>query len=213
MSRFTKEEIEWLLDSGNPFFMFASSEDGRCSTVLCYGDGNSIPYELVYSKLSDTSVISNTESRGSARICMSRASVLGYLTGRGDPSIIREEKMQFMGAGSHVATTIILDLRSYFSLTKRRLDIRSSDQSVQLARKKTVAYLSSIALFYREKLYMLELYLLSNLHLEQKIWVAYKTIYAKTKEGDMNDQVYRVALSSNCDKYRSQARSLIDKML
>ena len=207
----TQEEVGWVMSNCDRYYVLLSSEEGDSRLVLCARGRSNVQYELLMRYINEESIISNYESRGSASISLCASSIADCLVGRGTATVGEKRTIQFMSSGSHTGTTSLLDVKSYFRLTKRRLEDQNNLKAVELARKRTLEYLSSIALFYREQHHVLELYLLSQLHLHNPNYQSYKDIYRKLRDGEMNDQVYKVAISNNCEKYRGQVRSLIEK--
>lgn len=208
MQAFSNEEAEWLVSNSKVFILFGSSAKiAECRAILCLGSKGYVQYELVYRRSESGSVWSDTESRGTASCNLDRQSVVNSISGRGGPDIEKEQTMHFLGSGSCTFTTIIVDVQSYYSVMKRR----SGD--VSQAKQQTLAYLNSVVLFYRDNKYMLELFLLSNLHVQNpETWKTYKTIYRELNDGKIDDPVFQMRIISNCEKYRNKVRDLINKL-
>ncbi|CAH6419540.1 Hypothetical protein POVR2_LOCUS44 [uncultured virus] len=208
-----QEEVEWLMSNCVRYYVLLSAEDGNSRLVLCNRGSSSVQYELVMRCADEGWIVSNYESRGSASISLCGSSIASCLVGRGTPAIGEQQTIHFMSSGSHAGTTALLDVKSYFSLEKRRLEAKSSTKVVELARKMTLEYISSVALFYRERKHILELYLVAQLHLDKPNYESYKDIYRKLRSSKMkDDQLLQVAISNNCERYQEQVGLLVQKL-
>lgn len=214
---YVQEEVAWLGSNADSFAVFSSSEDGhRCDVALCKG-GGAIPYERVHRLCEATltgtlhaDISSELEHRGRCSICMGKHVLFQQLVDRHGPEISREYIWDALGSGETTSTTILLDVHSYFALIRRRLESLGHARPTEEARKRTMDYLTSVALFYRSRPAALELCLLSSLHLYAKH--SFRVIYDACEYGYVDNPAYMVRLRNNCEKYQERLRAVIAKM-
>lgn len=216
-------EVQWLGHNAKNFYLFSSSEDGRrCEYTLCEGGGE-IAYKRARRSYRNITFMgemrANIDSEIEHRwlplpqgplVYMGKDGLSDRLVGRHGPEVFREYAWDTQQYGKLMSTTILLDIHSYFTLIRRRLESLGHAHCTQDARKRTADYLTSITIFYSDRCALLEAYLLSSLHLHTKS--SLQVVKDACEYGYVNDRDYMARIADNCEKYKQELLTVIAQM-